>query len=134
MQDSLNRMVLILDTAAFISATHLHIYDRPLYTTPSVLDEVKDSESVQRLSLSQSIDRIIVVEPSKEYIEKALNLAKKFRVLDKLSKTDLDVLALALQLVSEGYDVTVLTDDYVLQRILKSIGIAFKPVKTIGVR
>ncbi|MEL9939408.1 MAG: DNA-binding protein [Ignisphaera sp.] len=134
MQGSSNRRVLLLDTAAFISATHLYVYDRLLYTTPSVLDEVKDFESVQRLSLSQSADRIVIVEPSKEYIEKALSLARKFGALDKLSRTDLEVLALALQLVSEGYDVTVLTDDYDLQKILKGIGIEFKPIKTIGIR
>ncbi|MDK6028432.1 DNA-binding protein [Ignisphaera sp. 4213-co] len=134
MQDYTYRKVLILDTAAFIAAAPLYLYDKLLYTTPSVINEVKDSESVQRLMLAQAVDRLIIEEPSKEFIKKAVDAAKRLKIFDKLSKTDIDVLALALQLLSKGFNVTVLTDDYDLQKVLKSMGIDFKAVKTIGIK
>ena len=135
MRDSAaNKCVLVLDTAAFIAPMHLFIYDKQLYTTPSVINEVKDFESVQRLSLSDSINRVQVEEPKKIFVEKAINAAKRFNLLEKLSKTDIEVLALALQLASQGLKVIVLTDDYDLQIILSKLGIEFRPVKTMGIK
>jgi UPF0271 protein len=74
-----------------------------------------------------------VEDPKHSFVSKAVEVARRHGVLERLSKTDLDVLALALQLSSQGYDVVVLTDDYVLQRILIELGLGFRPVKTRGV-
>jgi UPF0271 protein len=131
---SQRRKVYVFDTAAFIAALQLMMYGVEIYTTSSVIAEVKDSESVQRLELSQPVGRVSVVDPEKMFVEKATEVAKRFGLLDKLSKTDIDVIALALQLKEQGYSVTVLTDDYDIQIILQRIGIDFKPVKTVGIK
>jgi UPF0271 protein len=68
------------------------------------------------------------------FVEKATEVAKRFGLLNKLSKTDIDVIALALQLKEQGYSVTVLTDDYDIQNILQRIGIDFTSVKTVGIK
>jgi len=127
------KKALVLDTAAFLAALQLLMYGIDLYTPRSVVEEVKDFESVQRFQLSESIERVKVEDPKHSFVSKAVEVARRHGVLERLSNTDLDVLALALQLSSQGYDVVVLTDDYVLQRILIELGLGFMPVKTRGV-
>lgn len=127
------KKALVLDTAAFLAALQLLMYGIDLYTPRSVVEEVKDFESVQRFQLSESIERVKVEDPKHSFVSKAVEVARRHGVLERLSNTDLDVLALALQLSSQGYDVVVLTDDYVLQRILIELGLGFRPVKTRGV-
>uniref|UniRef100_A0A7J3Z5J9 DNA-binding protein n=1 Tax=Ignisphaera aggregans TaxID=334771 RepID=A0A7J3Z5J9_9CREN len=127
------KKALVLDTAAFLAALQLLMYGIELYTPRSVVEEVKDFESVQRFQLSESIERVKVEDPKHSFVSKAVEVARRHGVLERLSNTDLDVLALALQLSSQGYDVVVLTDDYVLQRILIELGLGFRPVKTRGV-
>jgi len=127
------KKALVLDTAAFLAALQLLMYGIELYTPRSVVEEVKDFESVQRFQLSESIERVKVEDPKHSFVSKAVEVARRHGVLERLSNTDLDVLALALQLSSQGYDVVVLTDDYVLQRILIELGLGFMPVKTRGV-
>lgn len=125
--------VLVLDTAAFLAALPLQIYNAILYTVPAVIDEVKDYESRARLEFASIANRFRIEIPEATYIKKAIEVAKGLRALEKLSTADLQVLALALKLVDSGLNPIVMTDDYVLQHILKSIGISFRAVKTMGI-
>lgn len=51
-----------------------------------------------------------------------------------LSETDLQVLALALELKTEGYTPMVVTDDYSIQNVANQIGIEFTSLATYGIR
>ncbi|MEM1645749.1 MAG: hypothetical protein QXL96_07780 [Ignisphaera sp.] len=126
-------IICIFDTAAFLSSLQLYIYVGDIVTTPSVVQEVKDSESASRLEIALSIGRFKVETPPPEYVEKAKNIAKNMRVLDKLSQTDIDVLALALRCRDQGFKPVVFTDDYDIQKILKNLGIEYKPVKNLSI-
>lgn len=128
-----NNDVYIFDTAAFLSSLQLYVYKGEIITTSSVVQEVKDSESVFRLEIASIIKRFKVETPSTEFIEIARLIAKKMGLLDKLSQTDIEVLALAIQYRDRGFKPIVLTDDYDVQKILKALKIAFKPVKSIGI-
>jgi len=140
MQDSntLNRStcskVFVLDTAAFLVALPLHIYGYKMYTTPSVINEVRDSESVARLEISIDIDRIEIVSPSTRSISSVVEISKRLGLYNFLSKTDIEVIALALELREQGLKPVVLTDDYDIQILLRSIGIEFRSIKTMGIK
>jgi len=128
------KKVLVLDTAAFLAAVQLLTYGIELYAPITVIEEVKDFESLHRLHLTEAIERVRIENPTNTFASKAVEIAKSYGVLEKLSKTDLDVFALALQLSSQGYEVIVLTDDYVLQLVLAKLGLGFRPVKTLGIK
>jgi UPF0271 protein len=51
-----------------------------------------------------------------------------------LSETDLQVLALAIELKTEGYTPLVVTDDYSIQNVANQIGIDFTSLATFGIR
>ena len=139
MQDSdirceVQERVLVLDTAAFLAGIQLHVYGHRLVTVPRVIEEVKDEVSVRGLEIALTVNRVEIVEPRKEYREQARSVARDVGSLAKLSETDLDVLALALQLRGVGCRVVVVTDDYSLQNTVALIGIEFQPVKSIGIK
>ncbi len=130
------KKIIILDTSALLAKYHLILpaINTEILTTPSVVEEVRDIENREALQLGLELSRIKPVEPSPKAREKTYTEAKKHRLHGKLSSTDLDVAALALQLKQEGFDTLVITDDYALQKLLYSMGVSFKPLRTRGIR
>ena len=94
----------VLDTAAFLSGLPLALAEECIYTTPDVIEEVRDQESRTRLEISLESKRVLVVEPSKKT---AVSVDVK-----GLSPTDLSVLYLALECKMQGVrEVVMVTDD-----------------------
>jgi len=125
--------VLVLDAAAFFARCQLAAYLHRIYTTPRVIEEVRDEYSRLGLEISSEIARIEIVEPRPRFIEDARSIARSLGILEKLSETDIEVIALALQLRSEGLEPVVVTDDYSIQNVLMEAGIRFVTVKTRGI-
>ncbi|WP_457751567.1 type II toxin-antitoxin system VapC family toxin [Thermococcus sp.] len=109
----------IIDAAIFIQGV-----DVEGFTTPKVVEEVKDPESKLFLESLISAGKVKVLVPSKESVEAVREAARKTGELNELSDADLEVLALAYELKA-----TLLTDDYNLQNIAKTLGIPFKTLK-----
>ncbi|MGC8566226.1 MAG: hypothetical protein ACP5I6_02540 [Caldisphaera sp.] len=104
------------------------------YLTPSVINEVKDEKSKFDLETAISAQKVIVMEPEKKYIELVSKFAKKIKVLNKLSKTDIEVLALSYQLREKFSDVLLVTDDYAMQKIAIKLGIKIVVIKYPGIK
>jgi len=114
-------MKAVLDTSAFLNHSSVDFSQfSKIYTTPSVANEVKDK--VSRIVL-ESLD-VLVIEPKKESLEKVYKLVKDLGFLNLLSETDIEVIALALELG----DVIVLTDDKSIENILSILKIPFRTV------
>ncbi len=140
MNDELvQRKYIILDTSALLAKYQLLHYssDVVLMTTPLVVSEVKDHESRSALDLAVSLGRLLIVEPQEALMNKAREIAQSIGENYSISPTDLSIVALALQLRDElrrGEIVVVITDDYSIQNTLLNAGIAFKPLRTRGIR
>jgi len=130
-----NKRLLVFDTGALLSKIQLQMYSDniEIYTTPSVLEEVKDRESREALEVSLNIDRVRIAQPSEATITYISKLADSLGYLNKLSRTDIEVASLAYEL-NKYSKVTVLTDDYDLQNLLLHLNIEFATVKTKGIR
>ncbi|MDM7275218.1 MAG: DNA-binding protein [Thermoprotei archaeon] len=109
------REALILDTGAIITGLPL-MTPIKCYTTTKVIEEVKDRESRERLERLLEAGRIEVVDPKPEYIDKVRKNIKT----KNLSETDITIIALALQLKDQNINITVATDDYTIQKTLKT--------------
>ena len=109
----------VIDTAIFIQGI-----DIEGFTTLKVVEEVKDPESKLFLESLISAGKVKVLVPSKESVEAVVEAARKTGELNELSEADIEVLALAYELKA-----TLLTDDYNLQNIAKTLGIPFKTLK-----
>lgn len=129
-------IVLVLDTTALLAKYPLQIYGWhvKMYTTPSVISEVRDKESRESTELALVLDKILVKQPSLHMKKKVVETIIKIGEHSSLSSTDVDVVALAFELKSRGGKVVVITDDYALQNTLLHLGIPFKPLRTRGIR
>jgi len=128
------KIILVLDTSAFLAKYHLQISkpDIEIYTTTSVVNEVRDKENREALNIGLSIGRVKIVEPNSNVKNIVLDKARRIGEKISLSSTDLDIAGLAYMLKDQG-KVVVITDDYSLQNLLYHLGISFKPLRTHGI-
>jgi len=109
----------VIDAAIFIQGI-----DVEGFTTPKVVEEVKDPESKLFLEGLINAGKVKVLVPSRESVEAVKEAARRTGELEELSEADVEVLALAYELKA-----TLLTDDYNLQNIAKTLGVPFKTLK-----
>jgi len=137
--ESVQRKYVILDASALLAKYQLLHYssDVVLVTTPLVVNEIKDHESKSALDLAVSLGKLLIIEPQETLIDKARDVVQSIGENYSISPTDLSIIALALQLKSKlkrGEVIVVITDDYSIQNTLLNAGIAFKPLRTRGIK
>jgi len=108
-------MKVVLDTSAVIYLGDFRRFDEIL-TVQEVLDEVKDRTSAMKLS-GLSLN---VMEPSEESVKKIRQAAARTGDLEKLSETDVKVLALAME-----NGCTLISDDRSVQNVAERIGLRY---------
>lgn len=105
------------------------------YTVPMVRDEVVGSH-IARIRFKTAIEsgRLKIQTPGEAFIDKVKAVSKAVGDAFWLSETDVQVLALALQLKTRGYTPLVATDDYSIQNVARYLGIEFTSLATFGIR
>ncbi len=118
-------MRLVLDTSAILSGMD---FGGEVYLPSSVLQEAREGEVDPRLeSLLEA--RARVLEPRATELERVREVCRETGDEKRLSQTDRDVLALALQL-----DAILITDDYSIQNVASRLGIEYRPAVLPGIR
>jgi len=117
--------VYILDTAAFLAGMNLDLSSE-IFSTPRVMDEVNKGRPAKRLEILKDAG-LQVFQPDNEIVKFVQEKAASSG--DRLSDTDMEVLALALE-----KDGTLVTDDYSLQNVASILGIEFIPVEKPGIK
>ncbi len=124
-------IVYVLDTSALLLG-----FTAPgakLYTTSSAVSEVKHGElQVARLDALLRSGSLAVATPSKDSIEKARRESELLG--EVVSRTDLEILAAALDLAQSHASVTIVTDDHALQNIAAHLGLGYKGLKHPEIR
>jgi len=115
-------MRIVLDSPAFINSSLFEI-KRKYYTVREVLDELKDLRSKSLAETALISGKLVVREPEKNSVKRVLEKAKEIGSKEKLSETDIHVLALALDLSA-----MILTDDFTVQNTAAHLGIKFSGV------
>lgn len=108
-------MRVVLDTSSLIYLSDFRKFDEIL-TVYSVIKEVKDRIT----SLKLSGLKLKIVEPKKETVEKIKEVARETGDLEKLSGTDIEVLAAAKE-----NNCTIISDDRNIQNVAEKIGIGY---------
>lgn len=122
--------VYVMDTSGFLVGTNFT--EGTIVTVPGVVDEIIDSST--RLRFDLLVDSGLRVEsPLEIYIEHVILAAKSTGDDSVLSRTDLDILAKALELLSIS-KVILITDDYAVQNVAASLGIEYKSAGSRGIK
>ncbi|HUL40232.1 MAG TPA: NOB1 family endonuclease [Methanomassiliicoccales archaeon] len=115
----------VLDTSALFSMQDLPS-DARCFTTPGVLREL-EKYGDRRAELWG--DMLTVSEPTAESLRKVREASSRTGDSTRLSPTDIEVLALALELGAQ-----VLSDDYSLQNLAAYLGVPFRPIGLKGIK
>lgn len=108
-------MKVALDTTAIIYLNDFRMFDE-IFTVSDVVDEVKDKINILKLSGI----KLKVIDPMESSVKEVEETAKETGDLEKLSKTDIKILALAKE---NGLDIV--SDDYNIQNVAEKIGIRY---------
>ncbi len=106
----------------------------PTFSVPAVLQELS-ARSFASLRSDTSIEtgKLVVRMPSKESLEAvhraSLELGEKFA----LSQTDFQVLALAMDIRTEGDKPIIVSDDYSVQNVAEHLELDYTSLATFGI-
>lgn len=118
----------ILDATSFYAGVPFSSQEKG-FTTPLVFDEIKhikkSHDAVQALI---DLGRLDIIEPEKKFTKIVLDKAESTGDLPSLSKEDISVLALCMQM---GGDLV--TDDYTVSNVAKHLGLNVIPIMTKGI-
>ena len=129
------KKAIVLDTSAIVAGFDPFSISEEQYTVPSVIQEVSRN-SIFSLRFETAIDsgKVTVKAPKADFLEKAKASASAVGDTFFLSDTDIQVLALALELKTKGYRPLVATDDYSIQNVANQMKIEFASLVTFGIR
>ncbi|RLG78829.1 MAG: nucleotide-binding protein [Thermoprotei archaeon] len=123
----------VLDAAGLFASLPLTLPGNS-YTTPLVAAEVIDSESKKSLEYALVSNKLVIMDPPKESIEKVREVARRIGELGNLSEADISILALAHTLLSRYRRVIVVTDDKSVQNVALYLGAEIYGIKRKTIR
>jgi UPF0271 protein len=127
--------VIVLDTSAFLAGYDAFSVSDEQVTVPKVEEEILRNSMVKlRFQTAVESEKVKIKEPAEKFTDAAKASASKVGDFHKLSQADIQLLALALQLRTEGYMPQIVSDDYSIQNVAKQLGIEFLALATLGIR
>ena len=113
---------IVLDATFFFTPINLEGKYEEMYTTPQVVEELRDLRGKARYSTLLE-GGLIVVDPESNFVLRVIAAAQKTHHDRVLSHTDISIIALALELCA-----TIATDDFAIQHTARSLHIPVQPL------
>jgi UPF0271 protein len=133
--DNTSKKAIIIDTSALVAGFDPFSINEEQYTTPKVTEETtQDTMSEIRFRTAIENGKVKIKNPQKTFLQQAKASASQMGDSFYLSETDLQVLALALELKTKGYSPLIATDDYSIQNVASKMNLDFASLTTLGIR
>jgi len=127
--------VMVLDTSAFLAGYDPFSAQDEQVTVPKVEQEILRNSMVKmRFEAAVESGKVKVALPSAEAAAVAKAGAESSGDMHKLSEADMQLLSLAVQLKTEGYNPRIVTDDYCIQNVAKQLCVEFSALATFGIK
>jgi len=130
----LDKKVIILDASAFIGKFYFYLPNGKYVTVPEVLNEILDEKIKSIVETYVQTQKIEVKTPNMESIKTIERVATETGDLPYISKTDKQILALALEYKNKGFKTIIISDDYAIQNIAKKLTINFVSLIQKGIK
>lgn len=132
--DRTEMKVLVLDTSAFVMGINPSALDMATYSVMGVLDElIPDTLPHTRFRTSRDSGRLTVKKPTSSSLGVVQDSSFKVGDANVLSKADVEVLAVALDLKKSGLSPAIVSDDYAIQNVSETLGIEHASLATFGI-
>jgi UPF0271 protein len=129
------KRAIVLDTSAFVAGFDPFSLSEEQVTVPKVEEEIRrNSMNMMRFETALENGRVKIKAPSQEFVNQIKASSKKVGDAFKLSETDIDLLALALELKAADYNPQIVSDDYSIQNVATELDIEFSPLATFGIK
>jgi endoribonuclease Nob1 len=118
----------ILDASAFYAGIPFSTRDE-FFTTSLIFDEIRHiKKNHNAIETLMETSRLRISDPEIEFIEKIKTASKKTGDYNQLSKQDISVIALCLQMNGE-----IITDDFAISNVAKNLNRKVSPLMTSGI-
>jgi UPF0271 protein len=133
--DKAEKKIVVLDTSAFLAGFDPFSINEEQYTVPMVREEIREN-SITWIRFKTAVDngKIKVVTPDTAFLDRVKTSATAVGDTVFLSEADVQVLALALELKTEGCSTLLVTDDYSMQNVANQMNVQFTSLATFGIR
>lgn len=119
----------ILDASAFYAGVPFRS-SSDCYTTSLVYDEIKHiKKNHDALGTLLETNRLKIREPDATSTKAAVDAAKSTGDYPQLSKQDLSVIALCIELEGE-----IISDDFAISNVARNLGLRISPIMTQGIQ
>ncbi len=119
----------ILDASAFYAGVPFRSSD-DYYTTSLVYDEIRHiKKNHGALEILLETNRLKIRESNKESTEVAIKAAKDTGDFPQLSKQDISIIALCIEMNGE-----IISDDFAISNVVKNLGLKISPIMTQGIK
>jgi UPF0271 protein len=125
-----NKKCVVVDTSALLVDNAVqYLQGYYCFTVPKVIEEIKTLRHKAGVEVLLDAKALDVVEVARDCLREVLEVAKKSGDITSLSETDLEVLALALQLKRQRCDPILITDDYTIQNLASRFKIRCRSIR-----
>jgi endoribonuclease Nob1 len=132
---NMGKRIMVLDTSAFIGGFDPFTIREDQVAPPTVEEEVKrNSMTLLRFSAAVESGRLKIFAPTQKSLDEVKASATSLGDSFFLSETDMQVLALALEIKTRGDSPKIVTDDYSIQNVATKLRIDFVSLVTFGIR
>ena len=119
----------ILDASAFYAGVPFRS-SNDYYTTSLVYDEIRHiKKNHGALEILLETNRLKIRESDKESTEVAIKAAKDTGDFQQLSKQDISIIALCIEMNGE-----IISDDFAISNVAKNLGLKISPIMTQGIK
>ena len=130
-----SKRVIVLDTSALLAGFDPFSISEEQYTIPMVKAEITGGSMLGvRFKTAIESGKLKVKAPDKTFLDAVKTSANIIGDTFFLSETDLQILALALELKAHGFSPLIATDDYSIQNVADQMNIEFVSLATFGIR
>jgi UPF0271 protein len=130
-----DKRVIVLDTSAFLAGFDPFSISEEQYTIPMVKEEIMGGSMLGfRFKTAIESGKLKVKAPDKTFLDTVKKSANIIGDAFFLSETDLQILALALELKAHGFSPVIATDDYSIQNVADQLNMEFVSLATFGIR
>lgn len=127
--------IYIIDTSAILSGKQINLQDKKTITTDSMSKELKPGGRDYQNFLYLKEKGLRIINPTQKSINKIIETIDKTGETDRLSKTDIEILALAYEIKQKNQkNPIVLTDDYSIQNIADILNIKYESISQNGIK
>ncbi len=118
----------VLDASAFYAGIPFSTTDE-FFTTSLIFDEIKHiKKNYDVIGTLMEAKRLKISDPDAEFVDKIKVASKKTGDFNQLSKQDISVIALCLQMNGE-----IITDDFAISNVAKNLNLKVSSLMTSGI-